>query len=108
VKRSFPNALLLKARDPATPSIGLEVRFEVKDRAEPRALLEMPGSSTTMAFRLSQVPCRWSFTLGTLTTFAHTGFIPGANWHRCWPVQSHSPPSVTTTQAYTGSTLSRM
>jgi hypothetical protein len=43
VKRSFPNAFLLKARDPATASSGLEVRFEVKDRAELRALLEMPG-----------------------------------------------------------------
>jgi hypothetical protein len=99
VKRSFPNAFLLKARDPATASIGLEARFEVKDRAELRALLEMPedelgkgaiyelGSGSvakivhTMAFRLSQGPCRWSFTLGTPTTIAHTGFMPGANWH---------------------------
>ena len=40
--RSFPNAFLLKARDPATASISLEARFEVKDRAELGALLEMP------------------------------------------------------------------
>jgi hypothetical protein len=75
VKRSFPHAFLLKARDPATASIGLEARFEVKDRAELRALLEMPEdelrrvrstswkpsasqrSSSTMAFRLSPAPC---------------------------------------------------
>lgn len=42
MKRSFPNPFLLKARDPATASIGLEARFEVKDRAELRALLDMP------------------------------------------------------------------
>jgi hypothetical protein len=43
VERGFPNAFLLKARDPATASIGLEARFDVKDRAELRALLEMPA-----------------------------------------------------------------
>jgi hypothetical protein len=41
MKRSFPNAFLLKARDPVTASICLEARFEVKDCAELRALLEM-------------------------------------------------------------------
>ena len=42
VERSFPNVFLLKARDPATASIALEARLEVKDRAELRALLDMP------------------------------------------------------------------
>jgi hypothetical protein len=43
VERSIPNVFLLKARDPATASISLEARFEVKDRAELRTLLEMPA-----------------------------------------------------------------
>jgi hypothetical protein len=41
MSRQFPNVFLLKARDPATYSIAREVRFEIKDRAELRLLLEM-------------------------------------------------------------------
>jgi hypothetical protein len=38
----FPNVFYLKATDPATASTALEARFEVKDRAELRLLLDMP------------------------------------------------------------------
>jgi hypothetical protein len=38
----FPNVFYLRATDPATASIALEARFEVKDRSELRLLLDMP------------------------------------------------------------------
>jgi hypothetical protein len=41
MQQQCPNVFLLKARDPATYSIAREVRFEIKDRAELRLLLEM-------------------------------------------------------------------
>ena len=64
MERSFPNVFLLKARDPATASIALEARFEIKDRAELRALLDMPDDE-----------------LGDGATIARTGSTPNANWH---------------------------
>jgi hypothetical protein len=42
VARVVPNVFLLKARDSATYSIAQEVRFEIKDRAELRSLIDIP------------------------------------------------------------------
>jgi hypothetical protein len=42
MQRQLSNVFFLKARDPATYSIALEVRFEIKNLAELRLLLDMP------------------------------------------------------------------
>jgi hypothetical protein len=90
----FPNVFYLKATDPATASIALEARFEVKDRAELRLLLNMPDDELSGHAIYDLEP----FLVETIVNAYGLSFEPGSMpvelhaWHDIddYPYQVHT------------------
>jgi hypothetical protein len=90
----FPNVFYLRATDPATASIALEARFEVKDRSELRLLLDMPDDELSG----HQIHDLEPFLVAKIANAYGISFEPGSMpvelhpWHHTddYPYQIHT------------------